>query len=58
MISFGKLLFFIIFLFCLEFEVLILFTSIDDIDFILILMYFILTFYPYFIVKPHEAQMF
>ena len=53
-----KLLFFIILLFCLESEVLMFFPSIDDIYFILILLYFIFTFYSYFIVKPHEAQMF
>ena len=61
LILFGKLLFFIILLFCLEFKVLTFFTSIGDIYFILIFFHFILTFYSYyfcFTVKLHVAQMF
>ena len=47
LILFEKLLFFITFCFDLEFEVLMFFTSIDNIYFVLILLFLILTFYSY-----------
>ena len=53
LILFRRLLFFIISLFCLEFEVLMLFASIDT--FILILLYFILFLILW---NPPKAQMF